>query len=42
VATEGPNEAEPGFAPQVVKLIGADGSLILGPYAVAVVTNIEE
>ena len=30
VATDGPNAAEPGFAPQVAKQIGADGLLNLG------------
>ena len=41
VATDGPNAAEPGFAPQVAKQIGADGILNLGPFAVAVVTDLE-
>ena len=33
---------EPGFAPPVARAIGSDGKLVLGPFGVAVVTQITE
>jgi len=41
VATSGPNAEEPAFAPQVIKQISSSGSLVLGPFAVAVVTELK-
>ena len=35
------NDDEPGFAPPVVKPVGKDGRISLGPYGVAVVTNLQ-
>jgi hypothetical protein len=40
VPTSGPEAAEPGFAPQIAKSISADGVLALGPFGVAVVTEL--
>ena len=40
VALSGPDAAEPGFAPTVAKELSADGKLSLGPFGVAVVTQL--
>jgi hypothetical protein len=40
VATEGPDAEEPGFAPIIAKELTADGTLMLGPFGVAVVTEL--
>ena len=42
VATEGPDAAEPGFAPPVAKELTTDGELTIGPFGVAVVTDLVE
>ena len=42
VALEGPDAAEPGFASPLAKEISEDGVLVLGPFAVAVVTELRE
>ena len=42
VATEGPDKEEPAFAPQIAKKISKEGVLQLGPFGVAVVTELEE
>ena len=41
VATSGPNAEEPAFAPQVARRISSTGMLELGPFGVAVVTELE-
>jgi hypothetical protein len=42
VATDGPDKEEPAFAPQIAKTISTDGVLQLGPFGVAVVTELKE
>jgi hypothetical protein len=42
VATDGPDKEEPAFAPQIAKAINSDGMLQLGPFGVAVVTELKE
>lgn len=42
VATEGPDKEEPAFAPQIAKQLNTDGVLQLGPFAVAVVTELKD
>ena len=42
VATEGPDKEEPAFAPQIAKKLSGSGVLQLGPFGVAVVTELKE
>jgi len=41
VALEGPDAAEPAFAPQIQKQLSADGELTLGPFGIAVITELD-
>ena len=41
VATEGPDKEEPAFAPQIAKKLSTDGVLQLGPFGVAVITELQ-
>lgn len=42
VATDGPDKEEPAFAPQIARKITEDGVLKLGPFGIAVITELEE